>query len=39
MSTTAQIKDSLKIGREVLGRIGKVGRCTSAASSRPASRC
>lgn len=26
MSTTAQIKDSLKIGREVLGRIGKVGR-------------
>lgn len=26
MSTTAQIKDSLKIGREVLERIGKVGR-------------
>jgi hypothetical protein len=26
MSTTAQIKDSLKLGREVLGRIGKVGR-------------
>lgn len=26
MSTTAQIKDSLKIGREVLGRIGKVGK-------------
>jgi N-acetylmuramoyl-L-alanine amidase len=26
MSTTAQIKDSLKIGREVLNRIGKVGR-------------
>ncbi|MFT3666187.1 N-acetylmuramoyl-L-alanine amidase [Piscinibacter sp.] len=26
MSTTAQIKDSLKIGREVLGRIGKIGR-------------
>ena len=26
MSTTAQIKDSLKIGREVLDRIGKVGR-------------
>ena len=25
MSTTAQIKDSLKIGREVLDRIGKVG--------------
>ena len=25
MSTTAQIKDSLKIGREVLERIGKVG--------------
>ena len=25
MSTTAQIKDSLKLGREVLGRIGKVG--------------
>jgi len=26
MSTAAQIKDSLKIGREVLGQIGKVGR-------------
>ena len=26
MSTTAQIKDSLKVGHEVLGRIGKVGR-------------
>ena len=26
MSTTAQIKDSLKIGHEVLGHIGKVGR-------------
>lgn len=26
MSTTAQIKDSLKIGREVLERMGKVGR-------------
>ena len=26
MSTTAQIKDSLKIGNEVLSRIGKVGR-------------
>jgi N-acetylmuramoyl-L-alanine amidase len=26
MSTTAQIKDSLKIGSEVLGQIGKVGR-------------
>jgi N-acetylmuramoyl-L-alanine amidase len=26
MSTTAQIKDSLKLGREVLGQIGKVGR-------------
>jgi len=26
MSTTAQIKDSLKLGKEVLGRIGKVGR-------------
>ncbi len=26
MSTTAQIKDSLRIGREVLGRIGKVGK-------------
>jgi N-acetylmuramoyl-L-alanine amidase len=25
MSTTAQIKDSLKIGKEVLGQIGKVG--------------
>ncbi len=25
MSTTAQIKDSLKLGREVLGRIGQVG--------------
>jgi len=25
MSTTAQIKDSLKLGREVLGRIGRVG--------------
>ena len=25
MSTAAQIKDSLKLGREVLGRIGKVG--------------
>ncbi len=26
MSTTAQIKDSLKVGGEVLGQIGKVGR-------------
>ena len=26
MSTTAQIKDSLKLGREVLGRIGKVNK-------------
>ncbi len=26
MSTTAQIKDSLKLGHEVLGRLGKVGR-------------
>jgi N-acetylmuramoyl-L-alanine amidase len=26
MSTTAQIKDSLRLGREVLGRIGQVGR-------------
>jgi N-acetylmuramoyl-L-alanine amidase len=26
MSTTAQIKDSLKLGREVLARIGQVGR-------------
>ncbi|WP_418315364.1 N-acetylmuramoyl-L-alanine amidase [Piscinibacter sakaiensis] len=26
MSTTAQIKDSLHVGREVLGEIGKVGR-------------
>ena len=26
MSTTAQIKDSLKLGSEVLGQIGKVGR-------------
>jgi N-acetylmuramoyl-L-alanine amidase len=26
MSTTAQVKDSLKLGQEVLGRIGKVGR-------------
>ncbi len=26
MSTTAQIKDSLKLGAEVLGRIGRVGR-------------
>ena len=26
MSTTAQIKDSLRVGREVLGHIGKVGR-------------
>ena len=26
MSTTAQIRDSLKIGREVLGHIGRVGR-------------
>jgi len=26
MSTTAQIKDSMKIGSEVLGQIGKVGR-------------
>jgi len=26
MSTTAQIKDSLKLGDEVLGEIGKVGR-------------
>jgi N-acetylmuramoyl-L-alanine amidase len=25
MSTTAQIKDSLKLGREVLGQIGRVG--------------
>lgn len=26
MSTTAQIQDSLRVGREVLGRIGRVGR-------------
>ena len=26
MSTTAQIQDSLRIGREVLGHIGQVGR-------------
>jgi N-acetylmuramoyl-L-alanine amidase len=26
MSTTAQIKDSLKLGNEVLGQIGKIGR-------------
>src|SRR5690606_33781405 len=26
MSTTAQIKDSLRLGDEVLGQIGKVGR-------------
>ena len=26
MSTTAQIKDSLKLGNEVLGRIGRVGK-------------
>ena len=26
MSTTAQIRDSLKLGGEVLGQIGKVGR-------------
>lgn len=26
MSTTAQIKDSMKLGNEVLGRIGKVGK-------------
>ncbi len=26
MSTTAQIKDSLKLGGEVLGQIGRVGR-------------
>ncbi|PXW96208.1 N-acetylmuramoyl-L-alanine amidase [Sphaerotilus hippei] len=26
MSTTAQIKDSMRLGREVLGHIGKVGR-------------
>jgi N-acetylmuramoyl-L-alanine amidase len=26
MSTTAQIKDSLKLGNEILGRMGKVGR-------------
>src|SRR4030095_2971873 len=26
MSTTAQIKDSLKLGSEVLGQIGKVGK-------------
>jgi len=26
MSTTAQIKDSLRVGKEVLGQIGKVGR-------------
>ena len=26
MSTTAQIKDSLKLGNEVLGQIGKVGK-------------
>ena len=26
MSTTAQIKDSLKVGREVLTHIGRVGR-------------
>ena len=39
MSTTAQIKDSLKLGREVLARIGRSASCTSARSSRPASRC
>ena len=40
MSTTAQIKDSLKLGGEVLGRIGSVGTpAQAAASSRPASRC
>ena len=31
MSTTAQIKDSLKLGNEVLSRIGKVGRLHKAA--------
>ena len=31
MSTTAQIKDSLHVGREVLGQIGRVGRLHKAA--------
>lgn len=31
MSTTAQIKDSLKLGREVLGHIGRVGKLHKAA--------
>ena len=40
MSTTAQIKDSLKLGSEVLGadRQGRPA-AQGAASSRPASRC
>ena len=40
MSTTAQIKDSLKLGREVLGASASVGTAAQAQrSSRPASRC
>jgi N-acetylmuramoyl-L-alanine amidase len=39
MSTTAQIKDSMKLGGEVLGQIGKVGKLHKGRSSRPASRC
>jgi hypothetical protein len=39
MSTTAQIKDSLKLGGEVLGRIGQGRPLHKRASSRPALRC
>ena len=39
MSTTAQIKDSLKLGQEVLTRIGRVGTLHKRQVNRPASRC
>jgi N-acetylmuramoyl-L-alanine amidase len=39
MSTTAQIKDSLKLGHEVLGASARSASCTSARWNRPALRC
>ncbi len=39
MSTTAQIRDSLRLGGEVLGKSAASGGFTRAASSRPVSRC
>jgi N-acetylmuramoyl-L-alanine amidase len=39
MSTTAQIKDSLKLGGECSARSARSAACTRTMSSRPASRC